>query len=111
MRIGIDCRLWHQTGVGRYISNLVINLKKIDSKNDYVLFVRKEDSKNISSLVQNPKWKIVETDINWHSIAEQINFPKILEKEDLDLMHFPYFSLPVFYSYLLTFLLLLLIFE
>jgi len=38
MRIGIDCRLWNQTGVGRYIRNLVKNLQEIDFKNEYVLF-------------------------------------------------------------------------
>lgn len=98
MRIGIDCRLWNQTGVGRYITNLVISLEKIDNKNDYVLFVRKEDVKDIGLKVRNVRWKIVETNINWHSIAEQINFPKVLEKENLDLVHFPYFSLPIFYK-------------
>ena len=43
MRIGIDARLWNQTGVGRYIRNLVKNLQEIDFKNEYVLFVKKED--------------------------------------------------------------------
>jgi hypothetical protein len=53
MRIGIDARLWEQTGVGRYIRNLVVNLQKIDKKNEYVLFVRKEDLGNLKS--QNQK--------------------------------------------------------
>ena len=42
--------------------------------------------------------EIVNTDIKWHSLKEQIEFPKILEKENLDLVHFPYFSVPIFYN-------------
>lgn len=98
MRIGIDCRLWEQTGVGRYIRNLVVNLQKIDKKNHYVLFVRSHDLENIKSKITNSKWKIVKADIKWHSISEQIKFPLLLNKEKLDLVHFPYFSVPVLYK-------------
>ncbi len=97
MRIGIDCRLWEQTGVGRYIRNLVINLQQIDKKNEYVLFVRSQDLKNLKLQITNPKWRTVETNIRWHSVAEQMQFPLILNKEKLDLMHFPYFSVPISY--------------
>lgn len=94
MKIGIDARLIGQTGVGRYIKNLVFNLAEIDKKNNYILFVRSQDKKVFKSL----KFKIIETDIRWHSISEQIKFPKILKNENLDLVHFPYFSVPVFYN-------------
>ena len=40
MKIGIDARLWSESGVGRYIRNLVENLKLIDSNNNYVLFAK-----------------------------------------------------------------------
>jgi glycosyltransferase involved in cell wall biosynthesis len=97
MRIGIDARLWEQTGVGRYIKNLCLNLQKIDKKNDYVLFVRKEDLESVRKEVKNPKWNIIEANIKWHSVAEQVQFPLVLNKEKLDLVHFPYFSVPISY--------------
>jgi len=97
MRIGIDGRLWNETGVGRYIRNLVWELQSLDKKNDYVLFVKKGINQRELKVSQR-NWKIIETDIHWHSIAEQIKFPQVLEKEKLDLMHFPYFSLPIFYN-------------
>lgn len=34
----------------------------------------------------------------WHSVSEQISFPIILNKDQLDLMHFTYFSYPIAYS-------------
>lgn len=91
MRIGIDARLWNETGVGRYIRNLVNNLAAIDKENEYILFGKND-------VIGNGKFKIVETDIRWHSIDEQLRLASILNKEKLDLMHFPYFSVPVAYN-------------
>ncbi len=98
MKIGIDVRLWNQTGVGRYIRNLVSNLSDIDKKNEYVLFARSEDTKEIKSTVKDSKFEIVKTDISWHGIAEQTKLPTLLNKHNLDLVHFPYFSVPIFYK-------------
>ncbi len=98
MRVGIDCRLWNETGVGRYIRNLVLNLQNIDRKNEYTLFVLSRDYENVKSQMTNDKWKIVEADVKWHSIEEQLKFPTILKRENLNLMHFPYFSVPIFYN-------------
>lgn len=97
MRIGIDARLWSETGVGRYIRNLVWQLQKLDTANDYVLFVS-QNLKIEDVRLTNKKWKIVPTDIRWHTLEEQRLFPKVLEKENLDLIHFPYFSVPIFYN-------------
>lgn len=97
MIIGIDCRLWSQTGVGRYIRNLVVNLSEIDNKNSYVLFVLEEERGSVEKVIKNKNWKVVATNIKWHSIKEQLFLPKVINKEKLDLMHFPYFSVPIFY--------------
>lgn len=98
MKIGIDCRFWLQTGVGRYTRNLILELAKIDKENEYVLFVRKEDYDQIKSQVSSPRFSLVKTNIRWHSLAEQIKFPSLLNKYDLGLVHFPYFSHPIFYN-------------
>lgn len=98
MKIGIDCRLWDETGVGRYIRNLVLNLQVIDKKNEYVLFILSKDGKNIKSLIHDSRFIIRFVDVKWHSIEEQLRLPVILNKENLDLMHFPYFSVPILYN-------------
>lgn len=95
-RIGIDCRLWNETGVGRYIRNLVKEIALVDSENDYVLFLRKEEYDSLPLPSRNFKKRLA--NIRWHTVAEQIQFKKILEKEHLDLVHFPYFSYPVGYK-------------
>lgn len=98
MKVGIDVRLWNCSGVGRYIKNLVENIDKIDHENNYVLFALSKDIAEIEKKVPKLKVKIVSSDIHWHSIAEQIKFPKIINDQNLDLMHFTYFSVPVRYS-------------
>jgi len=97
MKIGIDARLWNESGVGRYTRNLVKNLIKIDKKNNYVIFILPKDRKEIESLVKK-SWKVVDADFRWHSVEEQSSFPKVLKKEKLDLIHFPYFSVPMTYK-------------
>ncbi len=96
MRIGIDGRLWNETGVGRYIRNLVANLAEIDKQNEYILFLRKKEYDTLITPGNNFRKRLA--DVQWHSFAEQTIFLNILYKENLDLVHFPYFSFPLFYS-------------
>ncbi len=98
MRIGIDARLWNESGVGRYTRNLVLQLQEIDKENEYVLFVLDKDKEEILKQVQNDKFSLAKADIHWHTIEEQLKFPQILDEENLDLVHFPYFSVPIFYN-------------
>lgn len=97
MRIGIDARFWHETGVGRYIRNLVFELEKLDTPHEFVLFVRQQDASGIRSSLKNPKFNVVGTKIHWHSLQEQLEFPDVINKEKVDLMHFTYFSVPIRY--------------
>src|SRR3989344_7336541 len=98
MKIGIDARLWNQGGVGRNVRNLVLNLLELDKNNSYVLFACKQDRQSIERKIKNKNWKIVPANIAWHSIREQLLFPRIINKEKIDLMHFPYFSVPILYK-------------
>jgi len=102
MRIGIDARLYTQTGVGRYLRNLIEQLQLIDHKNEYVLYLRSQEYDLVN--LPNRKWQKRKTDIPWHTIAEQIKLPLILLADNLDIAHFPYFNVPILYSkrYLLT---------
>lgn len=97
-KIGIDARLWQETGIGRYIRNLVLNLGEFDKVNTYVFFAKRADFEDIKLSARNLKFEIIECEIPWHSVREQLEFPRLLNKYQLDLMHFPYFSVPAFYN-------------
>lgn len=95
MRIGIDCRLWNETGVGRYTRNLVAELAKIDKKNSYILFFRNEEFNSVTLPGKN--FEKHKASMRWHTIKEQVYLPFLLQKFKLDLVHFPYFSVPTQY--------------
>jgi len=98
MRIGIDCRLWNESGIGRYIRNLIEGLEKIDDTNSYFLFALSKDKKHIEEALKKKNFFVVEANFRWHSFEEQLFFPVVLYKSNLDLVHFPYFSVPLFYQ-------------
>lgn len=97
MKILIDGRLYglENAGLGRYVINLVRELAKIDSKNDYVLLLRK---KYFNKLNLPKNWKIVLSDYQHYSVIEQIKLPILIKKEKPDIVHFPHFNVPIFFS-------------
>lgn len=95
MKIGIDARLIHETGVGRYIANLIDYLGKIDHSNNYIVFLRKVAYESFT--LPNNRWEKRLADVPWHSLREQIVMPIVFLREHLDLLHVPYFNIPIFY--------------
>lgn len=77
MKIGIDAQFFgpKHRGIGRYTENLIRNLGKIDSQNQYIVFSGKESR-------------------GWR---RQILFPFRLKKQKLDLVHFTHFNIPILY--------------
>lgn len=95
MHIGIDARLYNQTGIGRYIRNLIRSLAAIDQVNRYTVFLIESDWQKWTP--PGPNWSKVRADIPWHSWREQWQMPLLLYRQHLDLVHFPYFNVPVGY--------------
>lgn len=96
MKIGIDARLIHETGVGRYTQNLIRELAVLDDKNEYVIFLRKKEYQSFRT--PNSRWTKRVADVPWHSIREQLVMPWIFFMSRLDIVHVPYFNVPIFYS-------------
>lgn len=95
MRIGIDARLINESGVGRYIRNLLLGLQKIDQKNEYFVFLLEKD---FQTLKFSDNFKNVLANFRWYSLTEQVKLPGLLNKYNLDLVHFPHFNVPIFYK-------------
>jgi len=102
MRIGIDARLWYESGVGRYVRNLVLGFEKEKTSHEFTIFLNSKAYEEVK--FNNPRFKKVEANVKWHTVSEQWRFKEILERQRLDLVHFPYFSYPVFYrgSFVIT---------
>ena len=94
-RILIDGRWMKDSGIGRYVENLTLEVVKQDAKNTYIILVKKGES----DCLPLPKGKVeyVETDIAWYTPQEQIALPKIIETHKPDLVHFTNFNIPLGY--------------
>ena len=95
-KIGIDARLYGPSGkgLGRYIQEVVDNILKIDQDNDYIIFLHKDNFDEFQTKKNNVKK--VKVNARWYTLKEQIIFPYLILKENLDLVHFPHFNVPVF---------------
>jgi glycosyltransferase involved in cell wall biosynthesis len=98
MRIAIDARMYGKeecSGIGDYIHNLTDALFKLDTENEYVLFMREPQFSRFNQ--PNERVKKVMVTPRWYSYAEQLVLPFQLAKEKFDLIHYPHFNSPVFY--------------
>jgi len=91
MIIGIDARFFgsKDRGLGRYVENLVRNLEIIEKKNpphrrtsQYIIFLKERRFNDY--LPDNPSFK--------KALFKDLN------KYNLDLIHFTYFRIPIFYG-------------
>ncbi len=98
MRIGIDARMYgpRQGGLGRYLQQLILQLEQIESTDEFVIFLRKENWDDYTP--KNISFKKVLADIPWYSWREQLQLPGIIKKENVSLMHFPHWNVPLFYK-------------
>lgn len=94
-KIGIDCRMIGESGIGRYIYNLVKNFALIDKNNFYYLFVLNKEALDFE-LPKN--FTLVEAPYIWHSFREQTDFLSLLNSFNLDLFHSPHPNMPYFYK-------------
>lgn len=118
-KIVIDCRMWGESGIGRYIRNLVFNLQVLDRKNEYFLILLEKDfnseTDEVLKRLPRPLYRTVQgprnddeergnnfhkvlADFRWYGVGEQIKLPGLLNKLKPDLVHFPHFNVPIFYS-------------
>ncbi|MDD2656787.1 MAG: glycosyltransferase family 1 protein [Patescibacteria group bacterium] len=97
MKIGIDARMLSSNfGIGRYVQQLVLHLQKIDKENQYLIFLRQENFDEVE--IENLNFTKILADIPWYTLGEQSEFLSILQKNPVDLMHFPHWNVPYFYD-------------
>lgn len=106
MRIGIDARFYGPRvgggGIGRYVAELVTNLQTLDQKNEYVIFLKKENFHEC--VITNHRFEKRLVDVPWYSLAEQWKLPKEIKRARVDFMHYPHWNVPIFSAvpYLVT---------
>lgn len=93
--IGIDARLYRETGVGVYIRNLIHYLSELKPSDIHFYLYLPPNGVNRFSL--NSNFTIRFSPYRWHSFSEQTLFLRQLLSDRLDVMHFTYFGYPILY--------------
>jgi len=93
MRIGFDARMIDHPGIGRYISNLLNAMLKLNTGHEFVLFGN-------PSKLQVAGFRFQVEIVQWsapvYSLKEQMLQP--FSKHNLDILHCPHFNIPYFYK-------------
>lgn len=88
MKIGIEGQRLFRTkkhGMDMVALELIQNLQKIDTKNEYVIFVKPDE--DTSCLEETPNFKIVELGGGPYPTWEQFALPRAARKEGCDILH------------------------
>jgi glycosyltransferase involved in cell wall biosynthesis len=97
MKIGLDARFYGPSGkgIGRYTQKLIDSLEKLDTQNEYFIFLTKEGFDLYEP--KNTNFHKILANYPWYSFKEQLLLPRLLKKHQLDLMHFLHFNKPIAY--------------
>jgi len=90
MKVGIDARMFGPRagggGLGRYVEQFVTRLPDVDTQNHFVLFTKT----NIDSPLEQ-----VPVNIHWYTFKEQLFLGRLIDRQHLDLVHFPHWNVPI----------------
>ncbi len=92
MHILIDGRMISNTGIGRWLQNVVDHLTKINSDHKITVLVNR-DSEDVRRFQAQTSQLQFSAPI--YSIREQIVLPLLLGNEHPDIVHFPNFNVPL----------------
>jgi glycosyltransferase involved in cell wall biosynthesis len=92
MKIAFDLRRMANPGIGRYMRCLVEAVLRSDCDNEYLLLLPPDNPEfgssfgNVTRLIPRSRY---------YSIREQVELPRILREQKVDLLHSPHFLLPL----------------
>ena len=95
MRIVIDARNTHGSGIGRYVFKLVEHLQAVDTERDYVVLLGRRAFGEWS--LEAPNFTAHLADQAIYSVGEQTSLLRTLRRLAPDLVHFTSFNAPVLY--------------
>lgn len=99
--IGIDARLFgtqQAAGIGTYAEELLAELVKLDSVNRYTAFVLPEVAEFFPIYAPNLNKKLVR--FGHYTYGEQVFYPRVLSRAQLDLIHYTNFNTPILFTQL-----------
>ena len=94
MKVAIDARMITNTGIGRYIQNLLIHLPLIDVGNSFSALIGHKAMAPASS--PNMDVRLLRRDIPVYALLkEQFGLPDEMNLSNPDVLHYPNFNMPL----------------
>jgi len=75
------------------VEQLVTELQTQDRENRYVLFLKPENFETCRVTAPNFEKRVA--DAHWYTAKEQLVMPALIDRERLDLVHFPHWNVPL----------------
>lgn len=106
MKIGIDLT-WLKPkksgGVEIYAKNLIDGFLKLEDKNEYILFLAKDNSKDLMNYFKDDRITFVicntyAFNVKQHLIWQNLSQYRILRKNNIDFCFFPVYEMPIYKS-------------
>jgi len=92
MKIGIDARI-QRHGIGRYTRELVIALSKLDSSNEYVIYINKNSI--FTKLCLPDNFSLRKLRVSPYTVWEQFILPYYIYKDGIDVFHATSYLIPI----------------
>jgi len=96
LRVGIDVRWHNDSGVGTYIRHLVNSLLELDERIEYVFYLNETEETFWDAGCKPVQARRVK--IPKYSFKEQLTFPRVAAEDQLDVLHIPFYVIPLRYS-------------
>ena len=81
------------TGIGRYLRNLLVHLARLDDRNEYIVFINPANSRVVTQA--NFQFVPLTLATPLYSLREQYWLPFAMRRWALDFCHYPNFALPL----------------
>ena len=96
-RIGIDARFWGREhgGISTYSRGLLHQLAQQDKQTTYRIFLNPKDVGEWD--IRQPNFQAIPANFPHYTLSEQTGFLRLLQAEQLDLVHFLNFNAPLLY--------------
>ena len=91
MKIALDLRRIGNPGIGRYMKCLTESVTAQAPEHEYLLILPPEGE----HLVHAPNAEKLCTGLEYYSLREQFELPRLLSRHKVDLLHSPHFLLPL----------------
>ena len=102
LRVGIDVRLAHWPGIGRYIEETVVQMVRDHPETEFVLFGNDEGPATLRSYadpqlaqrLQSPNVQFVSCAVRPFSLSEPVALARMVRAAGVQVMHSPYINIP-----------------